>query len=101
MLRRIILVLWVAALMVAMVVASTFPAFAKPPRDPSQIVSDAGGSNLGVCSSFLGRQQLRDDVNRIINSGAIPEIDNPGELFEIRAKEHPQGSTPEQECQQR
>ncbi len=87
----------------AVMLAGALPVSAKPPadagrKDPSQIVSDAGASNLGVCSSFLGRRQLRDDVNRIINSGAIPGIENPGQLYKIRAKERPQGATPQQEC---
>ncbi len=83
--RRIIFVFW-AALMTTMVMASAFPAFAEPPSDPSQKVLENGASNLGVCSSFLGRQRTEDgknvraDVNKTINSGAIPGVDNPGEL---------------------
>ncbi len=43
------------------------PAFgAANPPDPGTTVYEAGGSNMGECSAFLGTQQVRDDVNRII-----------------------------------
>ena len=66
-----------------------------------QAVSAAPHSNMGLCSAYLGQMQVRDDVNRIINDiGVLYGIDNPGELYKIRAQQRELG-TPEEECQQR
>lgn len=58
-------------------------------------------SNLGVCSSYLGQLQVRDDVNHAIQeNGQAYGLDSPGELYRVRAHQHVNG-TPEQECVQR
>ncbi len=101
--RRIVLVLWLV-FMAAVMVASAFPAFAEPPSDPSQKVLDNGASNLGVCSSFLGGLQVRDDVNHLVKAQGY---DDPGELYKVRAQEHPgkegypNRPTPKEECRPR
>ncbi len=56
---------------------------------------------MGICSSYLGGQQVRDDVNRaIVQYGDMFGIASPGELYRVRAQQRENG-TPEQECQQR
>ncbi len=55
--------------------------------DPSQTAADAGASNMGVCSSFIGRLQVRDDVNLvIIERGDALGLSSPGELYRVRAQ---------------
>ncbi len=82
--RRIIMVVAVAALMAAMM-ASAFPVLAEPPLH---------ASNMGVCSSFLGQQQVRDDVNHLVKAKGY---ENPGEIYKVRARQH-ENLPPEQEC---
>ena len=58
-------------------------------------------SNMGLCSSYLGQMQVRDDVNHTIkNFGDVLGLDSPGALFSVRAHQHVNG-TPEDECQRR
>lgn len=58
-------------------------------------------SNMGICSSYLGQMQVRDDVNQTIKTyGDVLGLNSPGELFSVRAHQHVNG-TPEQECQKR
>lgn len=79
--------------------ASPIPAFAH--ADPSTTVWQAGGSNMGECSAYLGGMQVRDDVNQIIRQhGDVLGIQNPGELFRVRAQQ-PVSLPPAQECLQR
>lgn len=55
-------------------------------------------SNMGLCSSYLGQMQVRDDVNRILNQD--PElfgVGNAGELYRVRAQQRELG-TAEEEC---
>ena len=96
--RRIVSVLWVATLVVAMVTASAFPAFAQPPRDPSDLLRENDASNLGICSVELGRQGVRDDVARTLaQQGDAFGLENLGELYSARAQER--GG--DEECVQR
>jgi hypothetical protein len=60
-----------------------------------------GRSNMGLCSSYLGQLQVRDDVNAIIRQfGDQLGIGSPGELYRVRAKQHVNGPA-EQECSPR
>jgi hypothetical protein len=69
--------------------------------DPATQVWEAGGSNMGECSSFLGGMQVRDDVNHIIkDNGDVLGISSPGELFRVRARQQ-ENLPPAQECLQR
>jgi hypothetical protein len=77
------------------------PAFGAASRpDPGTTVYNAGGSNLGECSAYLGTQGLRDDVNRIIRlygDQLSPPIENPGQIFHVRAQQE-NNLPPAQEC---
>lgn len=69
--------------------------------DPSQTAAEAGASNMGVCSSFIGRLQVRDDVNlAIIERGEALGLSSPGELYRIRAQ-MTVDVAPEDECVKR
>ncbi|MDQ3822080.1 MAG: hypothetical protein M3321_02430 [Actinomycetota bacterium] len=60
-----------------------------------------GRSNMGLCSSYLGHLQVRDDVNAIIRElGDRLGIASPGELYSVRARQHENGPA-EQECSPR
>ena len=86
----------------ALLTVTAGPAFgAANPPDPATTVYEAGGSNLGECSAFLGTRQLRDDVNQIIRLyGDELGIDNPGQIYHVRAQQE-ENKPPEQECQPR
>ena len=63
--------------------------------------SNDGRSNMGLCSSYLGHLQVRDDVNALIRDfGGVLGISSPGELYSVRAKQHENGPA-EQECSPR
>ena len=85
----------------ALLAVTASPAFGAASRpDPGTTVYNAGGSNLGECSSYLGTQQLRDDVNRIIRlygDQLQPSIANPGQLYHVRAHQEV-NLPPAQEC---
>ena len=70
------------------------------PADPATTVWEAGGSNMGECSAYLGTRQVRDDVNRLIKDGAIPGVENPGQVYKVRAQQE-ESKPPEQECLRR
>jgi hypothetical protein len=58
-------------------------------------------SNMGLCSSYLGQMQVRDDVNQTIKDfGDVLGLDSPGALYSVRAHQHVNG-TPQEECQRR
>ena len=60
-----------------------------------------GRSNMGLCSSYLGQLQVRDDVNAIIREfGSQFGIASPGALYRVRAHQHENGPA-EQECSPR
>jgi hypothetical protein len=81
----------------ALVPAGTAAAAADP--QPGTIVFEAGGSNMGLCSAYLGATlKVRDDVNQQIRLfGDALGISNPGELYKIRARQ-PVVLPPELEC---
>ena len=86
----------------ALLAVTASPAFGAASRpDPGTTVYNAGGSNMGECSAYLGTQQHRDDVNRIIRLyGDQLGIDNPGQIFHVRAQQEV-NLPPAQECLQR
>ncbi|MEO6651278.1 MAG: hypothetical protein ABIP17_01305 [Ilumatobacteraceae bacterium] len=61
-------------------------------------------SNMGLCSPFLAKLGFRADVNHLIREiGAfLPDgpFSSPGELYRIRAREHPNAPAAA-ECLQR
>ena len=90
----------VAAGVVALgMAAGATPAFAQ--SDPGTRVWEVGGSNMGECSAYLGGMGVRDDVNRIIRQfGDVLHIDNPGQIFHVRAQQAV-SLPPAQECLKR
>ena len=93
-----------AVALAALFAVTAGPAFgapnAPPPADPGTTVYEAGGSNMGECSAYLGTRQVRDDVNRLILAGAIPGVENPGQVYSVRAQQE-ESKPPEQECLRR
>ena len=84
----------------ALLALTAAPAFGSPgtPPDPATTVYEAGASNLGECSAFLGTRQVRDDVNRIIRlNGDDLGIENPGQIYHVRARQEV-NLPPAQEC---
>ena len=80
-------------------ILGTVPALAK--ADPATTVWQAEGSNMGICSAFLGGLQVRDDVNRIIAEyGDALGFDSPGTLYRVRARQT-DSKAPAAECLQR
>ena len=83
------------------VVAALVPASAAAAADPQPgtVVFEAGGSNMGMCSAYLGATLgVRDDVNRQIREmGDLLGISSPGELYKVRARQ-PVVLPPELEC---
>ena len=82
---RIERILIVLAVVAALAPAST--AAAAP--QPGTVVFEAGGSNMGMCSAYLGATLgVRDDVNQQIRLfGDALGISSPGELYRIRARQ--------------
>jgi hypothetical protein len=74
------------------------------PQDPGDTPARPAVSNMGLCSAFLGQLGARDDVNHLLKELGpfLPDgpFDNPGELYRIRAGQHPNASA-EQECLRR
>lgn len=80
-------------------ILGTGPAVAQ--ADPATTVWQAEGSNMGICSSFLGGMQVRADVNLLIKEyGGFLGIDSPGELYRVRARQT-ESKAPAEECLQR
>jgi hypothetical protein len=96
---RAILRICAAVACSALLAVSAGPAFGAP-VDPATTVWEAGGSNMGECSAYLGDRQVRDDVNRLIKDGAIPGVENPGRVYSVRAQQE-ESKPPEQECLRR
>ena len=87
----------------AMLALAAGPAFGAPSTspDPGTTVYEAGGSNMGECSAFLGTLGARDDVNQIIRlHGDQLGIENPGQIYHVRAQQEV-NLPPAQECLQR
>ena len=91
----------VCSALFAVAAGPAFGAPNPPPTAPGTTVYEAGGSNMGECSAFLGTRQVRDDVNRIIRlHGDALGIENPGQIYHVRAQQD-ESRPPEQECLQR
>lgn len=58
-------------------------------------------SNMGLCSAFLGQLGVRDDINHMVKEIGpfLPDgpYNSPGELYRIRARQHPDAPA-ETEC---
>ena len=67
------------------------------PADPAATVWEAGGSNMGECSAYLGTMGVRDVPNRAIREGKIPGVENPGQIYSVRAQQE-ESKPPQQEC---
>lgn len=92
------MLLVVACLVVSAFGLSVATVAAQSPHDPAATVWEAGGSNMGECSAFLGTMQKRDDVNAIIlEYGDVLGISSPGELYHVRAQQQV-SLPPIQEC---
>src|SRR3712207_8460894 len=74
-------------------------ALAGSTQQPGTVVFEAGGSNMGMCSAYLGATLgVRDDVNQQIRLfGDALGISSPGELYRVRARQ-PVTLPPELEC---
>lgn len=97
-LRRV----WMPAILGALAVGTAGPVPASAAgRDAATTVWQVGGSNMGECSAYLGGMQVRDDVNQIIRQyGDFLGIDNPGQIFHVRAQQAV-SLPPAQECLKR
>lgn len=90
-----------AAVVFAAAVATV--ALGTPSASADQPPPEFGRSNMGLCSSFLaqldpppGGSNVRALVNHLIID-APPgtfEVDTPGELYRVRAKQHVNGPAP-------
>jgi hypothetical protein len=82
----------------AAVALALAPAATASAADPATTAWQAGATNMGVCSAFLGTAGVRDDVNRAIRQhGAQLGVSSPGELFRVRARQDVT-LPPAQEC---
>lgn len=92
-----------AALVVSGLVLGTAPA-AGAARNPGETPARSRVSNMGLCSAYLGQLGARAQVNALVRKLGpfLPDgpFDSPGELYRIRARQHP-NSTAELECEQR
>jgi hypothetical protein len=83
-----------------LVIAPAGSAFADPDDNPA--VEHV--SNMGLCSAFLAQIGVRAEVNHLLKEigPLLPDgpYNSPGELYRIRAQEHPNASAA-QECLQR
>jgi hypothetical protein len=72
--------------------------------NPGETPARGKASNMGLCSAFLGQVGARADVNELLREFGpfLPDgpFDSPGELYRIRAQEHPNADA-EDECLQR
>lgn len=73
-------------------------------QDPGDTPARGAVSNMGLCSAYLGQLGVRADVNELVREFGpfLPDgpFDSPGELYRIRARQHPDASA-EQECERR
>ena len=72
--------------------------------DPTDTPAVERVSNMGLCSSFLGQLGARAEVNHLVQEIGpfLPDgpYNNPGELYRIRARQHPNAPAAT-ECLQR
>ena len=93
----------VAALAVLCAAAPTGAASAEP-TNPGDTPARPVVSNMGMCSAFLGQLGVRSEVNHLLKEIGpfLPDgpYNSPGELYRIRAREHPDAPAAA-ECVQR
>ena len=82
----------------ALMLSASGVALAGSPNDAPQRAYDAGASNLGFCSAYLGQLGVRDDVNRIIVE-QFPV--SPGVIYRDRARQQENAPSPQEECVRR
>ena len=86
------------ALLVSMLAV---PAVQAAENDAPDRVWEVGGSNMGLCSAYLGQLGVRQDVNHLIKEfGGQLGIASPGELYSVRARQAT-SLAPAQECLRR
>jgi hypothetical protein len=94
---------------VAIATAAAALLLAAPSASAEQPPPEFGRSNMGLCSSFLaqldpppGESNVRALINHLITQSppGTFEVDTPGELYRVRAKQHINGPAP-LECLQR
>jgi hypothetical protein len=72
--------------------------------DPNDTPALEHVSNMGLCSAFLAQIGVRAEVNHLLKEigPVLPDgpYNSPGELYRIRAQQHPNASAA-QECVQR
>jgi hypothetical protein len=86
------------SLTAAVLALGLVPGGAAAATDPATTAWQAGATNMGVCSAFLGTAGVRDDVNRAIrHHGDRLGVQSPGELFRVRARQDVT-VPPAQEC---
>jgi hypothetical protein len=92
-----------ACLTAAGVLAGNSAAHAEP-TNPGETPARSAVSNMGLCSAYLGQLGVRADVNHLLKQFGpfLPDgpFENPGELYRIRARQHPNASA-ESECERR
>lgn len=93
------------ALVAAIAIVGGVPAAASAQdSNPGDTPARGVVSNMGLCSSFLGQLGVRSDVNHLLKELGpfLPDgpFNSPGELYRIRASQHPNASA-EEECVQR
>jgi hypothetical protein len=89
----------VCSAILAVTASPAFGAADSADPDPGTTVYNAGGSNLGECSAYLGATlKARDDVNQIIRLyGDQLGIANPGQIYHVRAQQE-ENEPPAEEC---
>jgi hypothetical protein len=97
-LRRILLVVSVAALMAAMVVASAMPAFAD--KGGSNVVTTPSGNTTTVCNSCIEVLEDNSNVHEFHNEGFVVTSVNPsGCLIHVTAMPSGRSSVVVQNCE--
>jgi hypothetical protein len=88
--------------LVALAALVAVPVGSATPPPPGQQPYEAGASNMGMCSSFLAKLGVRDDINHLIqdNPGLFDGAQHPGDLYSVRAKQK-ENLPPPLECLKR
>ena len=91
-----------SAVLVVIAAVAVAPAATASPPAPGQRPYEAGASNMGMCSAFLAKLGVRDDVNHLIqeNPGLFDGARHPGDLYSVRAKQK-ENLPPPLECLKR
>jgi len=88
----------VCSAILAVTASPAFGAADSADPDPGTTVYNAGGSNLGECSAYLGATLKTRDVNQIIRLYSDQlGIANPGQIYHVRAQQE-ENEPPAEEC---